>query len=92
MARDKKTAAEVVLQPSQFSCWNTNDPNRIKALQLRRNEPLYRECLAAWNAAATSNLTSGATQNFNPKTANPAWALYGRKTATIGSHDFYILR
>jgi spore germination cell wall hydrolase CwlJ-like protein len=87
----KKTVAEVVLAPYQFSCWNTQDPNRIKAAQLHRNDALYLECLAAWKAAATTNLTKGATHYFNPKTANPSWKALGKKTATIGSHDFYTM-
>jgi cell wall hydrolase len=86
-----KTATEVVLSPYQFSGWNTNDPNRIKALLLDDSNPQYQECIKAWQAVKQgSNLTKGALYYFNPKVVKtPTWATPQKLLAKVGNHQFY---
>jgi hypothetical protein len=36
-----KTIKDVCLQPKQFSCWNSNNPNRKLLLTLDTNSELY---------------------------------------------------
>lgn len=92
MKQGNNTAAEIVLAPSQFSCWNTKDPNRIQAMSLEKDDPKYIECLDAWRRSASTSLTKGANHYFNPAVvARPTWADPKKRVATIGSHEFYKL-
>jgi spore germination cell wall hydrolase CwlJ-like protein len=86
-----KTITEVILAPYQFSGWNTNDRNRIKAMLLDDSDPQYQECVKAWQTAkGNTNFTKGALFYFNPKLAKtPVWATPQRFLVTIGNHKFY---
>jgi len=86
-----KTVIQVVLSPYQFSGWNTNDPNRIKALLLDDSDPKYQECVRAWQTArSNTNFAKGAMFYFNPKVVKaPAWATPQKFLTTIGNHKFY---
>jgi len=41
-AHMSKTIKDVCLQPKQFSCWNSNNPNRKLLLTLDMNSELYK--------------------------------------------------
>lgn len=90
-----KSVKEVCLKKYQFSCFNENDPNRAKLLELAEMEQkptLYNLCLNAAIMALNENskdITNGATHYFNPKIVTPAWAKNMKKTCTIGNHEFY---
>lgn len=86
-----KTITEVILAPYQFSGWNTNDPNRIKAMLLDDSDTKYQECVKAWATAKSgTGFAKGALYYFNPKVVKaPAWATPQRFVATVGNHKFY---
>ena len=82
---------DVVLKPYQFSCWNSNDPNRAKidALTVSQLEssmalPLARQIIAG----DLPDITGGAT-HYHAKSITPSWASKMKRTAMIGNHIFY---
>jgi spore germination cell wall hydrolase CwlJ-like protein len=86
------TAAGTVLHASQFSGWNTQDPNRIKCALLDDSDPLVQDCIAAWKESETSNLTNGAVLYYAltmPKA--PPWASSPlvKFIVDIGHHRFF---
>lgn len=85
-----RTLSAVCLASSQFSCWNTNDPNRKRmGLELDFMLTPYEKIItAARNGSDPSNV-DGALYYFNPASANPTWAAGFILTATIGKHVFY---
>ncbi len=88
-ARD---AAGVVLQPYQFSCWNTQDPNRIVASRMASDEPTVRDCFKAWEESLTQDGGVGdATMYYAPAGVAhpPAWATEEKFVAQVGSQRFY---
>jgi len=82
-----------VLWPFQFSCWNTKDPNRIKAAQLHFEDKLFSQCLRAWNHAMEheTHYTKGALYYLNPDVLPklPEWVNECIPTVKIGRHQFY---
>lgn len=81
------------LKPWQFSCWNKNDPNREKCLNVTTSNTKFAECLEIATLAVNDKLTDitkGATHYYNPKAcAQPRWA-YGKKPcAVVGHHLFF---
>ena len=81
---------EVCLCPSQFSMWNTSDPNRIEAMWASMRNADFVECYRAAILAATGveqDPTEGA-DHYHNLTVSPSWA-EGRDYRTIGHHRFY---
>lgn len=59
--------AEVCLQPWQFSCWNQNDPNRARILQVTVGDAWFRVCRDIAADAIEGRLrdeTNGATHYY----------------------------
>ena len=57
------TVKAVVLQPFQFSAWNSNDPNRSQMLAVTADDPTFAESLEIAQAAVDGELedvTNGA--------------------------------
>lgn len=95
MKRDSTLKAEI-LRPLQFSCFNSNDPNRAKLLNAHSIDP------AGWAAADaiailyqygnTTDPTEGATHYYVAKMKNPPEWGRGHKdwdeTVEIGAHVF----
>ena len=52
---------EIILTPFQFSCFNTNDPNRAKLLR-----PVEGEGLALWAACWSTAVAAMSGQSENP--------------------------
>jgi N-acetylmuramoyl-L-alanine amidase len=84
-----------VLKPFQFSGWNTNDPNRLKAAKRagRRiaGDPYLEEARRAWEEAVTLKTTTaqGALFYHADYIKQPAWAKQMRFVVKIGRHLFY---
>lgn len=82
-----------VLWPYQFSCWNTKDPNRMKAAFLSFEDKMFDQCLRAWNFAIEkeTHLTQHALFYFNPAivTVMPKWVDDCVRTIVSGKHHFY---
>lgn len=95
-----KNVKDVCLKPLQFSCWNSDDPNR-KILEEMATEiengtitnDLYKQCLViARNIRNFIDNTHGATnyltKNLYTSDKCPRWAIGVKLTATIGNHVF----
>lgn len=85
------TLAQVCLDPYQFSGWRRADPNLLPALNLRPEDLRAQDCLRAFREAIASphDPTFGAKHYFNPKLANPPWAIGEVPCYTCGNHVFY---
>ena len=83
----------------QFSCWNVNDPNRTKLLQLTTATASFSVALAAARSVmklesegrrATVDPTDGATHYYAPRVmSTPNWARGKTPCARIGGHEFF---
>lgn len=84
------TLAAVCLAPSQFSCWNTNDPNRRRAATTFDFMLFpYEKIIKAARDRIDPDPTLGALYYFNPALARPTWAVSFIQTVSIGRHVFY---
>jgi len=89
-ARD---VAGVVLAPYQFSCWNTQDPNRLVAARLDSDDPRLQQCQRAWAESATNDAGVGdATMYYAPSGVAhvPSWAKPEKFVIQIGAHHFFL--
>jgi len=81
----------VCLKPWQFSCWNRNDPNRVKVLSVAKDNRNYQTCLRIARKAIAGQLkdsTQGAT-HYHTISAAPIWSRGRMYGAEIGHHHFY---
>jgi spore germination cell wall hydrolase CwlJ-like protein len=78
-------AAEVCLQPFQFSCWNGAEvaSQIIKA----KRHPRWREAFAITLQPVTSY--TGGADHYHADYCNPYWNKHMKVTAKIGRHIFY---
>lgn len=80
------TAAEICLQPLQFSCWNSNDPNRARIM--KASDGWFDACNSiAKNAIEYKSVdpTFGATHYYLDRIPVPKWAK-GRNPCYISKH------
>lgn len=84
----------------QFSGWNTDDPNRLKALKaiaephlLSPNQRFELEaCAAAWaEAVATGTATAKSAVLYHAASMKqfPGWSKRVKEVARVGGHIFY---
>lgn len=78
----------VCLQAYQFSCWNTNDPQRN--LYPQANDKWYTEVLSIIQLDAPDT-TQGANAYFDNSILPPIWADPKKLTVRIGTLAFYKL-
>ncbi|NVK19345.1 MAG: cell wall hydrolase [Methylocystaceae bacterium] len=82
---------KVCLRPWQFSCWNVNDPNREKILEIDASNKVFATCLRIARRAvfgALKDPTDGAT-HYHRNGLLPAWARQQIPCTEIGHHVFY---
>lgn len=89
------TPKEVCLKKSQFSCWNTNDPNypKLKAVtEADANFALAKQLAQAAVNGYLPDITNGATNYLALASLKqtPSWAGKMRQVAMIGNHTFYV--
>ncbi|HEY8880121.1 MAG TPA: cell wall hydrolase [Roseateles sp.] len=88
-----RTISAVCLKPYQFSCWNADDPNRTKLLQLAVDDTRAQEVREVVDAVIGNRLgdpTDGATHYHNRWMARPPRWVQGRAPCRlIGNHAFY---
>lgn len=90
-----RTPTEVCRKPKQFSCWDENDPNRPKLINVAIDEDVMRVCMIAARNVFEGRVpdpTRGATHYYDTKMmkAPPPWtAPPAVRTADIGSHRFF---
>jgi len=81
----------------QFSCWNNNDPNRNKILEVKATEPYFAECIVVAKLAIAGLLidnTKGSTHYHVLSMGFPTpWLRPGdtipKPAVIIGKHAFY---
>lgn len=78
----------------QFSCWNENDPNRVRLEQVRRNpDASYRVAAAIAAQLVRGELpdfTSGATHYYAASMPmRPKWAVGKQPCFRLGNHLFF---
>lgn len=86
-----RTVKDVCLKPGQFSCWNADDPNRVKLDHLSDDDPAFATALRIARRAMAGVLadpTRGAT-HYHTLEASPRWARRHAPCAEIGHHVFY---
>ena len=91
------TVPDTCLRPYQFSCWNTKDPNRLKAAVIEDSALEMRACIEAWKKSGEAErlLPLEAVFYLNEATVMelagklPDWAREDRKLAIVGDHTFY---
>lgn len=83
---------DVILKPRHFSCFNANDQNLSKILNLTPSSPDLSFCRAVAELALQDGLTNDPTQgatHYHTVNVNPSWAPKLRFLCRIGSHLFY---
>ena len=89
-----KTPKEVCLKKSQFSCWNSNDPNYSKLKTVTESDKDFASAKQLATQAVNGRLldiTGGATHYLALKSLSkvPSWTNDMKVVATIGNHTFY---
>lgn len=85
-------ARSVCLKPYQFSCWNKNDPNRIKMLAIDENSLIYLQAknLAEKVLSGTlKDIVYGATYYYAKFIPTPHWAIGKKPCVEIGTQIFF---
>lgn len=81
----------VCRKPSQFSCWNPNDPNRPVIELVTGENPVFAQCIAIAGAAVAGTLPDlvfGST-HYHTVSVQPAWSRGHKPVIRIGSHLFF---
>jgi len=83
--------AETCRKPWQFSCWNDNDPNRDKLLNLTLGDKGFLECvdISAGCLAGRIEDPTGGANHYHAARVHPSWAEGHESSAIIGNHIFY---
>lgn len=86
----------VCRKPWQFSCWNDNDPNKEKLLNVTESDEQFKECLSLASRAVDGelpDLTNGSDSYFDCRMPKPpSWAANASMRAVIGHHIFFKTR
>lgn len=89
--RYSATVEAVCKQPFQFSCWNANDPNRKKLLNVDASNIDFVQCQDIARRAVDGMLidnTKGST-HYLVKGTPADWAVGHTPVVIIGKHAFY---
>ena len=89
-----KTLTDVCLKTKQFSCWNSDDPNRslIQELDLE-NDPLFQKCQLV-TQKVIRGIWPDVTQrsdHYHAISCHPSWARKDKVKLYLGNHVFYHL-
>lgn len=80
--------AQAVLRPQQFSCWNTDDPNRKVMALLDDQDYEYQACLAAWQTHKYLAIPL-TVKHYHSVRVKPYWADSSKVFVREGNHIFY---
>jgi spore germination cell wall hydrolase CwlJ-like protein len=86
-----ETPRKVCLQPYQFSCWNSHDPN-LPVLMSSLNDGTYTLCQMVANEFLSGkgvDVTYGANHYHSRWIYPPSWAKDVEPLIDIGNHRFY---
>ncbi len=87
-----RTIEEVCKRPSQFSCWNYNDPSRPKLLAATLEDHHFLRAYGVAALVMTNTIpdpTQGATHYYASYIPKPSWADQMTQTVSLGLHQFY---
>ncbi len=90
----EKLIENVCIKPKQFSCWNSNDPNRQVIANIPEDDPIYKLCVeTAKNVISGSwpDITKGSTHYYSVSIKPPYWAVGHKPQIKIGNHLFFKL-
>ena len=82
---------EVCKKPYQFSCWNKDDPNLPKLLQVSDEDKAFAAATRIAKRALGGSLkdrTNGST-HYHTKQIAPWWAKGRTAIVEVGNHKFY---
>jgi N-acetylmuramoyl-L-alanine amidase len=85
---------EICQKPYQFSCWNKDDPNRKKMMQVTSQEDLHFASavrIARRGIYASLQDLTGGSDHYHAVSVMPYWAKYEKPICVIGNHIFYRL-
>jgi len=85
------TIEEVCQKPSQFSCWNADDPNLPKLKKVDTSNPVFAECVAIAENAVQGLLADSVigADHYHTAGVSPAWSRGKVPCITIGNHLFF---
>lgn len=86
------TISQICKAPKQFSCWNSNDPNRPKILTATSIDAAFALALQIADSALKGNLvdyTHGADSYYASYISPPDWTDGLKPVAQIGPHLFF---
>lgn len=87
------TLAGCCLLASQFSCWNTHDPNRQAMAVLPETDPTLEQCRSLVGIAVanqTQDPVEGATHYYDERLPSPPdWSVGAIPIRQIGHHLFF---
>lgn len=77
---------------AQFSCWDSDDPNRSKLLTVTDADPQFCEALVLAGCLAADHLpdlTAGSDHYYDHRGPVPSWVKGRAYRCVIGHHTFY---
>ena len=80
---------ETCLQQYQFSCWNTENPNRRYISKLRTSHKVYQTAMKALMEAIEDPLRHGPITHYHAEGFMPRWSESMNRVIQIGRHIFY---
>lgn len=87
------TLRTVALHPFQYSCWNVNDPNQPKLLQVTESDPQYASAMQLAASALSGSLvdvTGGADSYYAGSLPKPPkWSAGLTPTIQIGDQLYF---
>jgi spore germination cell wall hydrolase CwlJ-like protein len=87
-----ETIEAVCRKPSQFSCWNTGDPNLGKLQRVDGSDAQFQICLQVAKLVVNGDvttLTNGADHYYDGRIQVPSWAIGHTACAQIKHHLFF---
>jgi len=86
---------QICQKPFQFSCWNKDDSNRAKLIQLGADDDIYfvsalRIARRAVAGVMGADITKGAT-HYHAAGISPYWVKDHKPCSVLGKHIFYRL-
>jgi len=84
--------SSVCLENDQFSCWNIDDPNREKLINVDTSDKVFAVALslaAKLVSGDLSDVTGGADSYYARGSQKPLWAKDKFFRCSVGRHEFY---
>lgn len=86
------TITEVCKKPMQFDCWNCNDPNYQKLLDVDNTDPQFAIAMQIATDACNDclqDITNGGVSYYNTTIPEPEWAIGHVPCASFGNMLVY---